>query len=392
MAFSVNTNANAMAALRSLSSTQNNITMIQSQIQSGLKIGSATDDPSTFVISQGMRGDVGSLKAVQEGLNFGKATVGMALAAATQISDQLTSLQQKVTQASNEGLDTATLQSEADEMVAQIAGIVSTAEFNGINLLDNGGTTSGLNVLSSLGGAQLTLAEQNATTTGLGISGLDLTAAHTTLTLADAFNPAESNTFTINIQDGNNVTTSTHIFELTGDGNALTSAPDESNAVPVFVHAVDVDFTANTGDSASAIMGKVADAMREEGFTVTINENGTVDISNGGQELNVATTVAAGITVADDQAGTALTDIAAAKTSIGSIMTTLGTYSNRLDSQAEFTQVLSDKLEEGLGILVDANLAEVSAKLQSEQTKEQLGIQSLSIANAASQSILGLFR
>ena len=73
-------------------------------------------------------------------------------------------------------------------------------------------------------------------------------------------------------------------------------------------------------------------------------------------------------------------------------MTTLGSFSNRLDSQAEFTQVLTDKLEEGLGILVDANLAEVSAKLQSEQTKEQLGIQSLSIANAASQSILGLFR
>ena len=392
MAFSVNTNSNAMAALRSLSQTQNNITGIQSQIQSGLKIGSATDDPSTFVISQGMRGDVGSLKAVQEGLNFGKATVGMALAAATQISDQLTALQGKVTQASNEGLDTATLQSEADEMVAQISGIVSTANFNGINLLDNGGASNGLNVLSSLSGTSLSIAEQNATTAGLGISGLDLTAEHATITLADAFDPAESNTFTINIQDGANADVTTHIFELTGDGNALTSAPDESNAVPVFVHAVDVDFTANTGDSAQAIMGKVADKMREEGFTVTINENGTVDVSNGGQELNVATTVANGATVAIDQAGTALTDIAAAKTSIGSIMTTLGTYSNRLDSQAEFTQVLSDKLEEGLGILVDANLAEVSAKLQSEQTKEQLGIQSLSIANAASQSILGLFR
>jgi flagellin len=392
MAFSVNTNSNAMAALRSLSSTQSNITSIQSQIQSGLKIGSATDDPSTFVISQGMRGDVGSLKAVQEGLNFGKATVGMALAAATQISDQLTSLQSKVTQAKNEGLDTAVLQSEADEMVAQISGIVSSAEFNGINLLDNGGTTSGLNVLSGLGGTTLTVAEQNATTTGLGIDGLDLTAEYARITVADAFNPAESNTFTVTIQDGANADVETHIFELTGDGNALTSAPDESNAVPVYVHAVDVDFTANTGDSGQAIIGKLADVMREEGFTVTINESGSFDISKGGQELNVATTVAAGTTVAIDQAGSASTDIAAAKASIGAIMTTLGTYSNRLDSQAEFTQVLSDKLEEGLGILVDANLAEVSAKLQSEQTKEQLGIQSLSIANQASQSILGLFR
>ncbi len=383
MAFSVNTNSNAMAALRSLSNTQNNITGIQAQIQSGLKIGSATDDPSTFVISQGMRGDVGSLKAVQEGLNFGIATVGMALAAATQVSDQLTDLQAKVTQAANEGLDTAVLQSEADEMVAQITGIVSSAEFNGINLLDNGGTTSGLNVLSGLGGTTLALAEQNATTTGLGIDGLDLTGLHAELAIGNGFNPAESNTFTITI-DGSG---DTHTFEMTGDGNALTSAPDEANGD--YVYGVSVDFA---NDSTQEIMGAVAAAMREEGFSVTINEDGVVDVSAAGQDITLATTVAAGTTITQDVAGTALTDLDAAKDAIGTILTTLGSYSNRLDSQAEFTQILTDKLEEGLGILVDANLAEVSAKLQSEQTKEQLGIQSLSIANAASQSILGLFR
>lgn len=383
MAFSVNTNANAMAALRSLTSTQNSISSIQSQIQSGLKIGSATDDPSTFVISQGMRGDVGSLKAVQEGLNFGQATVGMALAAATQISDQLTDLQTKVTQASNEGLDTAVLQAEADEMVAQIAGIVSTAEFNGINLLDNGGTTSGLNVMTGLSGATISVAEQNATTTGLGIASLDLTGLHAELALDDAFNPAESNTFTITI-DGSG---DTHTFELTGDGNALSTAVNEANGD--FVYAVAVDFA---NDSDQAIMGKVAARMREEGFTVNIGEDGVIDVSASGQDITLATTVANGTTLTQDVAGTALTDIEAAKAAIGTIMTNLGTFANRLESQAEFTQVLTDKLEEGLGILVDANLAEVSAKLQSEQTKEQLGIQSLSIANASSQSILGLFR
>lgn len=381
MAFSVNTNNNAMAALRSLTSTQNNITNIQSQIQSGLKVGSATDDPSTFVISQGMRGDIGSLKSVQEGLNFGSATVGMALAAATQISEQLTDLQAKVTQAENEGLDTATLQSEADEMVAQIAGIVSTAEFNGINLLDGAG--AGLNVPTGLGGSSISLAQQDATTATLGINGLDLTGLHAELELGNGFNPAESNTFTITI-DGSG---DTHTFELDGDANALTTVTNEANGD--YVYGVAVDFA---NDSNQEIMGKVASAMRAEGFTVNIGEDGVVDISASGQDITLATTVAAGTTITQDVAGTALTDIDAAKTAIGSVMTTLGTFSNRLDSQAEFTQVLTDKLEEGLGILVDANLAEVSAKLQSEQTKEQLGIQSLSIANAASQSILGLFR
>ncbi len=381
MAFSVNTNANAMAALRSLSSTQNNITDIQSQIQSGLKVGSATDDPSTFVISQGMRGDIGSLKAVQEGLNFGSATVGMALAAATQISDQLVDLEAKVTQAENEGLDTATLQSEADEMVAQITSIVGTASFNGINLIDGAG--AGLNVPTGLAGASVGLAQQDATAATLGVSGLDLTGLHAEMAVATAFNPAESNTFTVTI-DGSG---DTHTFEMTGDGNALTSAPDEANGD--FVYGVSIDFA---NDSTQEIMGKVATAMRAEGFAVTIGEDGVVDVSAGGQDITLATTVAAGTTLTQDVAGTALTDIGAAKTALGAVMTTLGTFSNRLDSQAEFTQILTDKLEEGLGILVDANLAEVSAKLQSEQTKEQLGIQSLSIANASSQSILGLFR
>ena len=383
MAFSVNTNSNAMAALRSLSQTQNNLSSIQGQIQSGLKVADATDDPSTFVIAQGIRGDVGSLKAVQEGLNFGTAAVSMALAAATQISDQLTDLQVKVTQAGNEGLDTTVLQAEADEMVAQIAGIVSSAEFNGINLLDNGGTSSGLTVLSGLGGTSLNVSEQNATTTGLGISNLDLTGLHGEIALGSAFNPAESNTFTIT----DDTTGDTYTFELTGDGNALTTAVDEANGD--YVTAVAVDFT---NDSNQEIMGAVAAKMREEGFTVTIGEDGVVDISSGGADITVATTVAAGTTLTQDVAGTASVDIDAAKTAVGVIMTTLGSFSNRLESQAEFTQILTDKLEEGLGILVDANLAEVSAKLQSEQTKEQLGIQSLSIANAASQSILGLFR
>ena len=73
-------------------------------------------------------------------------------------------------------------------------------------------------------------------------------------------------------------------------------------------------------------------------------------------------------------------------------MARLGASSNRLDAQQEFTQVLIDTFEEGVGILVDANLAEESAKLQALQTKEQLGIQSLSIANQRPQSIISLFR
>ncbi len=57
-----------------------------------------------------------------------------------------------------------------------------------------------------------------------------------------------------------------------------------------------------------------------------------------------------------------------------------------------FTSDLSDSLTSGVGALTDADLSAESAKLTSLQTKQQLAIQSLSIANSQSQSILSLFR
>ena len=58
----------------------------------------------------------------------------------------------------------------------------------------------------------------------------------------------------------------------------------------------------------------------------------------------------------------------------------------------DFVTKLSDSLTNGIGNLVDADLAQESARLQSLQTKQQLGIQALSIANQAPSAVLALFR
>ncbi len=57
-----------------------------------------------------------------------------------------------------------------------------------------------------------------------------------------------------------------------------------------------------------------------------------------------------------------------------------------------FIGKLQDSLEAGVGNLVDADLAKESARLQALQTKQQLGVQALSIANSSSSSLLSLFR
>ncbi|RRN63000.1 flagellin [Caulobacter sp. 602-1] len=73
-------------------------------------------------------------------------------------------------------------------------------------------------------------------------------------------------------------------------------------------------------------------------------------------------------------------------------LSSLGTSSTGLDTHLTFVGKLQDSLDAGVGNLVDADLAKESAKLQSLQTKQQLGVQALSIANQSPQTILSLFK
>jgi flagellin len=70
----------------------------------------------------------------------------------------------------------------------------------------------------------------------------------------------------------------------------------------------------------------------------------------------------------------------------------LGALTTRIDLQDDFASKLSDAIDSGVSGLVDADMEEESAKLSALQTQQQLAIQSLSIANSSSQSILSLFQ
>ena len=70
----------------------------------------------------------------------------------------------------------------------------------------------------------------------------------------------------------------------------------------------------------------------------------------------------------------------------------LGSSARRLSDQGMFVSKLSDAMKSGIGTMVDADMEEASARLQALQVQQQLGIQSLSIANQSPQSLLSLFR
>jgi flagellin len=120
----------------------------------------------------------------------------------------------------------------------------------------------------------------------------------------------------------------------------------------------------------------------------------TLTVANQGLQLGGSVvTVGATGQINTAAAATAMIDtLTTTQTNLATSLGTLGSASRKIDAQATFTSKLSDVIEGGIGNLVDADLAKESAKLQALQVKQQLGVQALSIANQAPQSITSLFR
>jgi flagellin len=92
------------------------------------------------------------------------------------------------------------------------------------------------------------------------------------------------------------------------------------------------------------------------------------------------------------KASALITVIQSSLTNVNSALAKLSSGAAKFSIQATFSQKLSDTLTSGIGNLVDANMAQESARLQSLQVKQQLGVQALAIANQAPQTILSLFK
>ena len=135
------------------------------------------------------------------------------------------------------------------------------------------------------------------------------------------------------------------------------------------------------------------DGTATNGFKALANAGGTSTIDVASQTMTLAALgINASVLTSATTAGTALTAVDAAISSVSSKLAKLGTGARSFDTHATFVGKLSDALETGVGNLVDADLAKESARLQSLQTKQQLGVQALSIANSSTSILLGLFR
>jgi flagellin len=271
----VNTNYGAMVALQNLNKTNQDMSAVQTAINTGLKVAGPKDNGAIFAIAQGMRADVMSYNAVTNSLNRAVSAVDTAIAAGQAISDLLTEMKEKALAASDTSLDQNSREAYNADFAAlrdQIGKVLENAEFDGINLLD--GSTAEVRALA-------------------------------------------------NAEGNNYVTVQAQSMSLGGSILSVTAAA-----------------TISTQANASAMISTLESSINQ---------------------VNLA-------------------------------LSKLGTGSKKLTIHKTFVDKLSDELDRGIGNLVDADMATESARLQSLQTKQQLGVQALSIANQAPQAVLSLFR
>lgn len=144
---------------------------------------------------------------------------------------------------------------------------------------------------------------------------------------------------------------------------------------------------ANLLDTAGGDMTILSSLDRDATGSVTASN---ITIASVDFEANIDLT-----TVDVSTAAAADTSLAAIETLIQTAVdgtAALGASQNRLGEQSKFVSKLTDAMKSGIGALVDADMEETSARLQALQVQQQLGVQSLSIANQGAQSILSLFR
>ncbi len=169
------------------------------------------------------------------------------------------------------------------------------------------------------------------------------------------------------------------------------------------------------GDSRTAL-AQDFEALRDQITTITTNAefNGT-NLIDGGSDIivaitspdaiqkisiahedltlgggNVSITATQSISTLTNATAT-VTDVENSLNAVNAVLTRLGAGGKTMEAQRVFATKISDTIEVGIGNLVDADLARESARLQALQVKQQLGVQALSIANSAPQSILNLF-
>jgi flagellin len=428
---SILTNTSAMVALQTLKGINANLGKTQEEISTGKSVVSAKDNSAVWAISKVMEADVNGFKSISDSLAVGESTVAVARKASETVTNLLTQMQGKIVAAQADTADRGKLQTDISALRDQITSVVGSAQFNGLNLVNgsvtatNANGNSGVNILSSMDRDSV----GNVTARSIGVdannlsltAGTDLVGGTGTGTITDGGTAG-----VIDKNDGgtnDSITLGTFTF-LDASGAAAGGAALSATAagvdtavgdglvagdeVSLRIGAKEGRYTIKEGDSADSIVTGMKTALQANGldanaFSFDLSTSGALTVTNNtNQDVAFefgATRGSGGLAALGTMDVSSASGAQAALASIENLMQTsinaaasFGSSEKRINIQNTFVSSMVDSLKTGIGAMVDADMEEASARLQALQVQQQLGVQSLSIANQAPQSILSLFR
>ncbi len=394
---SILTNTAAMSALSTLRSISSSMEETQDRVSSGLRVGDASDNAAYWSIATTMKSDNMALAAVSDALGLGAAKVDTAYSGMDSAIEVVKEIKAKLVAATEDGVDKTKIQEELDQLKDQLTSIAQAASFSGENWLQSDlSVTTTKSVVASFvrsddGSVSVKKVDYALTTDNV----LFDTSGNDTGILDKVYDVSQKSV-TVGVNTDGVVTQET-VAAYTVDELIALNATFTTNTVS--------GSTTQLADAGGTFYVKVDDTNWVEAVDVTGTGQEAIH-DEGGVYYGVDTTAAPAVSIAaptsiEDIDITAITNaqldalisgVDAALTDMTSAAADLGSISGRIEMQTEFVAALSDSIDSGVGRLVDADMNEESTRLKALQTQQQLAIQSLSIANSASEVILTLFR
>ena len=418
MAQSITLTASMRTNLASLKSIQSQMDTTQERLSTGKKVNSAIDNASSYYQSRSLTNRASDLDALLDSMGQGIQTIEAAnegIEAVTEYVEQLKSVANSA-YALDPTLDNYEEQIQSyitqfNTIQEEIEKLVSDASYQGINLLKGGSLTVTFNETRTnrftIQGDDI-LAEMNIQGPDTWVYQGDNVA---NATAEEAISIVDKVTVEAQTFKGTNADGSEGLYALGSDGKYYKFTNATTPADPAEVYEGDVGDLVNiTGGGTTSVTGgphTVVEAVSITAGTELYTLNGqTIAKADDNNWYNISTKaqVATGAGVPADAevkqtGGSYATTIDATITSIANATDYLRSYSTELgnnysiiETRQNFTDALIDVLETGSDNLVLADMNEESANYLALQTRQQLAINSLSLASQSAQSILSLFQ
>jgi flagellin len=397
MSLVLNTNIEALVAQNGLTASGGQLATALQQLSTGLRINTAADDAAGYAIVQGMTSQIGGLNQAAQNANDGVSLTQTASGALQEITNDLQSMRDLAVEslnATNSSTDRADLNTQFQQLLADINQVSQTTNFNGVNLLD--GTFQGATFQVGADAGQTIAVSSVASTEASNLGQLYSIAAAGTYA-----NSATALTGTITIATATGGVTSTGTTLAVNVGGAGSSASVDLSAVANAINAVsnqDGGVIATLAGPVAAPTGILLSSTTNSAISVTLNGGLTAGATGvvAGAAQAVTANASTGMTGTDvltvNDSNLALQQIGTALQQIATTSAQLGAYQNRFSAAITGLNTDSTNLQSARSGIQDTDYAAATTQLSQAQILQQAGTAMVAQANTIPQNVLTLLQ